>query len=73
MFRRRRTVAVKEQAAAASELAARLANDKKFRKQLDRRHEARLAREAARGQQIGLLSLPPPRDDDAELRAECSR
>ena len=70
MFRRSRTAAVKEQAAAASVLAARLANDKKFRKQLigATKHGSRAKRRATK--QIGLLSLASRLATDAELRAE---
>ena len=50
MFGRSRTAAVKEQAAAASELAAQLARDQKFRKQLigATKHGSRAKRRAAR-------------------------
>ena len=49
MLGRSKMAAVREHAGAASELAAQLARDKKFRKQLSERREARLAGEAARG------------------------
>jgi uncharacterized membrane protein len=70
MFGRSRTAAVKEQAAAASELAARLARDEKFRKQLigATRHGSRAKRLAA--QQIGMLSLAARLATDTGLRAE---
>jgi uncharacterized membrane protein len=70
MFGRSRTAAVKEQAAAASELAAQLARDKKFRKQLigATKHGSRAKRRVAK--QIGLLSLAARLATDAELRAE---
>ena len=69
MFGRSRTAAVKEQAAAASELAARLARDEKFRKQLigATRHGSRAKRLAA--QQIGMLSLAARLATDTGLRA----
>ena len=70
MFGRSRTAAMKEQAATASALAARLANDKKFRKQLigATKHGSRAKRRAA--SQIGLLSLAARLGTDAELRGE---
>jgi uncharacterized membrane protein len=70
MFGHSRTSAVKEQAAAASELAAQLARDKKFRKQLvgATQHGSRAKRRATK--QIGLLSLGARLATDAELRAE---
>jgi uncharacterized membrane protein len=70
MVGRRRTIAVKEQAAAAGELAAQLARDKKFRKQLigATKHGSRAKRRAAK--QISLLSLTSRLAYDAELRDE---
>jgi uncharacterized membrane protein len=70
MFGRSRTAAVKDQAAAASALAAALARDKKFRKQLAdaTKHGFRAKRRAAK--QIGLLSLAARLASDAQLRAE---
>ena len=73
MLGRSKTTAVKEQAAAASELAARLARDKKFRKQLigAAKHGSRATQRTAR--QIGLLSLGTRLATDSELRAEVQR
>ena len=70
MFGRSRTTAMKEQAGAASALAAKLAHDKKFRKQLvgATKHGSRAKRRAAN--QIGLLSLASRLATDAELRGE---
>jgi hypothetical protein len=70
MFGRSRGAVAKERAAAASELAAQLARDKKFRKQLigATTHGSRAKRRAAK--QIGLLSLGARLATDAELRAE---
>jgi uncharacterized membrane protein len=70
MFGRSRTAAVKDQAAAASELAAQLARDRKFRKQLvgAAKHGSRAKGRTAR--QIGLLSLAARLATDEELRAE---
>ena len=67
---RSRMAAVKEQAAAASELAVQLARDKKFRKQLSgaAKHGSRAKQRMAR--QIGSLSLVRRLATDAELRAE---
>ena len=73
MLGRSKTAAVKEQAVAASALAARLAQDKKFRKQLvgAAKHGSRAKRRAAK--QIGLLSLATRLADDADLRAEVQK
>jgi uncharacterized membrane protein len=62
--------AVKEQAAAASELAAQLARDRKLREKLSGavKHGSRAKQRAAR--QTGLLSLVARLATDAELRAE---
>ena len=70
MLGRSRSAAVKNQAAAVSELAARLARDKKFRKQLvgAAEHGSRAKQRARR--QIGSLSLVARLLGDAELRAE---
>ena len=70
MLGRSKTTAVKEQAAAASELAAQLARDKKFRKQLigAAKHGSRAKQRTVR--QIGLLSLVARLATDSELRAE---
>jgi uncharacterized membrane protein len=70
MLGRSRIAAVREQAAAASELAVQLARDKKFRKQLigAAKHGSRAKQRAVR--QIGLLSLGARLAADAELRAE---
>jgi uncharacterized membrane protein len=70
MLGRSRTAAVKEQAGAASELAARLARDKKFRRQLvdAAKHGSRAKRRAVK--QIGALSLAARLASDTELRAE---
>jgi len=61
---------MKEQAAAASDLAAQLARDKKFRKQLvgATKHGSRAKGRTAR--QIGLLSLAARLATDEELRNE---
>ena len=69
MFGRSRMAAVREQTAAASGLAAQLARDKKFRKQLvgATKHGSRAKRRAAN--QIGLLNFARLATD-AELRAE---
>ena len=63
-------VAIREQAAIASEVAAQLAQDVKFRKQLTgaAEHGARAKRLARR--QIGSLSLVRRLATDVELRAE---
>src|SRR4051812_34714872 len=70
MFGRGGTTAVKEQATAASELAAQLARDKRFRKQVvgATRHGSRATQRGAR--QIALRSLAARLATDAELRAE---
>jgi hypothetical protein len=70
MFGRSRTTAVKEQAAAASELAARLARDKKFRSEVigATRHGSRAKRLTAH--QIGIFSLAARLATDSELHAE---
>src|SRR5436190_10255851 len=62
--------ALREQARAAGELAAQLAGDKKFRKQLSgaAKHGARAKQRVVR--QIGSLSLARRLATDAELRAE---
>jgi len=62
--------AVKEHAGAASEFAAQLARDKKFRKQLSSaaKHGSRAKQRVVR--QIGSLSLVRRLATDAELRAE---
>jgi uncharacterized membrane protein len=62
--------AVKKQAATASELAAQLARDRRFRKKLRgaAKHGSRAKQRAAR--QTGLLSLVARLATDAELRAE---
>jgi uncharacterized membrane protein len=61
---------VREQAAAASQLTAQLARDRKFRKQLigAAKHGSRARQRAVR--QTGLLSLVARLATDAELRAE---
>jgi hypothetical protein len=61
---------VREQAAAASQLAAQLARDRKFRKQVvgAARHGSRARQRAVR--QTGLLSLVARLATDEELRAE---
>jgi uncharacterized membrane protein len=70
MFRRSRTDAVKHNAAAAADLAAVLAADKKFRKQVVAAadHGVRAKRRAASG--IGLLALASRLAADEELRTE---
>jgi uncharacterized membrane protein len=70
MLGRSRIAAVREQAAAASELAVQLARDKKFRKQLigAAKHGSRAKQRAVR--QIGLLGLGARLAADTELRAE---
>jgi uncharacterized membrane protein len=62
--------AVREQAGAASELAAQLARDKKFRKQLSgaAKHGSRAKQRGVR--RIGSLSLARRLATDPELRAE---
>ena len=67
---RTRMAALKEQAAAASELAAQLARDRRFRKKLTgaAKHASRAKQRAAR--QTGMLSLVARLATDAELRAE---
>jgi uncharacterized membrane protein len=62
--------AVREHAGTASELAAQLARDKKFRKQLNSaaKHGSRAKQRVVR--QIGSLSLVRRLATDAELRAE---
>jgi uncharacterized membrane protein len=70
MFRRSRADAVKEQASAVGELAAVLARDKKFRKQVvgAATHGARAKSRAARS--IGVLGVAGRLAADDELRAE---
>ena len=70
MFGRSRTHEVKERAATASGLAAALAKDKKFRKELigAARHGARARQRAA--ERIGMLGVAGRLATDAELRAE---
>ena len=70
MLGRSAMAAVREHAGAASELAAQLARDKKFRNQLSgaAQHGARAKQRVVR--QIGSLSLLRRLATDAELRAE---
>ena len=70
MLGRSAMAAVREHAGAASELAAQLARDKKFRKQLSgaAKHGSRAKQRVVR--QIGSLSLVRRVATDAELRAE---
>ena len=70
MFGQSKTDAVKDRASAASELAALLARDKKFRKQLvgAAKHGSRAKRRARK--QIGVISMAARLATDAELRAE---
>jgi uncharacterized membrane protein len=70
MFGRSRTDAVKENAAAAAELAAVLARDRRFRKELLEAagHGVRARRRAA--SQLGMLSTIGRLATDAELREE---
>jgi uncharacterized membrane protein len=70
MLGRSRMAAVRERAAVASELAAQLARDKKFRKQIigAAKHGSRARQRTVR--QIGLPSLVARLATDAELRAE---
>jgi uncharacterized membrane protein len=70
MFGRTKTDAVKDKATSATELAAALARDKKFRKQLlsAAGHGAAARRRVAR--RIGLLAAIGRMSDDATLRSE---
>jgi uncharacterized membrane protein len=70
MFGKSRTAAVKEQAAAAGDLAAQLARDKRFRKQVVNaaKHGSRAKGRAVRD--IGVLAVAGRLAGDAELRAE---
>ena len=70
MLRGSKMAAVREHAGAASELAAQLARDKKFRMQLSSaaEHGSRAKRRVVR--QLGSLSLVRRLATDAELRAE---
>ena len=70
MPERSRMAALRQHAIGASELAAQLANDKKFRKQLRgaAKHGSRAKQRVA--SQIGSLSLARRLATDAELRAE---
>jgi uncharacterized membrane protein len=70
MFGSSRTAVMKDQATAASELAAQLARDRRFRKQLvgATKHGSRAKRRAAK--QVGVISLAARLATDAELRAE---
>src|SRR6476619_7173121 len=70
MLRGSKMAAVREHAGAASELAAQLAGDKKFRMQLSSaaEHGSRAKRRVVR--QLGSLSLVRRLATDAELRAE---
>ena len=70
MLERSRTAGVREQAVAATRLAAQLARDRKFRKQLIgiAKHGLRAKQRVVR--QIGLVSLAARLATDAELRAE---
>jgi uncharacterized membrane protein len=70
MFGKSRTAAVKEQAAAAADLAAQLAHDKRFRKQVVNaaKHGSRAKGRAVRD--IGVLAVAGRLAGDAELRAE---
>jgi uncharacterized membrane protein len=70
MFGRSKTDVVKDRAVAASELAALLARDKKFRKQLigAATHGSRAKRRAKK--QIGIVGMAARLATDAELRAE---
>jgi uncharacterized membrane protein len=70
MFRRSRTEAAKENAAAVADLAATLAADRRFRKQLIKatEHGARAKRRAA--SRIGLMAAVSQLARDEELRHE---
>jgi uncharacterized membrane protein len=70
MFGKSRTTALKEQAAAAGDLAAQLARDKRFRKQVVNaaKHGSRAKGRAVRD--IGVLAVAGRLAGDAELRAE---
>ena len=70
MFGQSKVAAARGRAATVSEVAARLAGDKKFRKQLAGavKHGSRAKRLAVR--QVGTLSLVRRLAKDAELRAE---
>jgi uncharacterized membrane protein len=70
MFGKSRTAALKEQAAAAGDLAAQLARDKRFRKQVVNaaKHGSRAKGRAVRD--IGVLAVAGRLAGDAELRAE---
>jgi uncharacterized membrane protein len=70
MVGRSRIAVIREQAATASELAAQLARDKKFRNKLigAAKHGSRARRRMV--SQIGLWSLASRLASDAELRAE---
>jgi uncharacterized membrane protein len=70
MLERNRTATLREQAAAASELATQFAQDKKLRKQLSgaAKHASRAKQRTVR--QFGSLNLLARLAADAELRAE---
>jgi uncharacterized membrane protein len=70
MFGQSKTDTVKDRAAAASELAAALARDKRFRKQMIGavQHGSRARRRAKK--QIGVVAIAARLATDAELRAE---
>jgi len=70
MFGGRRTAVLKEQASTASELAAMLARDKRFRRQIigAAKHGSRAKRRVAK--HVGVLGIAGRLANDAELRAE---
>jgi uncharacterized membrane protein len=73
MFGESRTAVLKERASRASELAALLARDKKFRRQFIGavKHGSRVKTRAA--QQIGVLGVARRLATDAEIRAEAQQ
>jgi uncharacterized membrane protein len=73
MFRRTRTEAAKENAAAAAELAAQLAADRKFRKQLLAAAGHGVSARRRAGRQLGLTAAAMRLATDEELRGELRR
>jgi uncharacterized membrane protein len=70
MFGQSRTAAMKEQASAASELAAMLARDKKFRRQVSGAAQHGVRAKSRATKSIGMLAVARRLATDAELRAE---
>jgi uncharacterized membrane protein len=73
MFTQSRTKAVKQNAAAAADLAAQLAADKKFRKQLIAATEHGVRAKQRAWKQVGLITLAARLAADQQLRRELAQ